>query len=311
MTEHADGRGKLPAFQFYTKDWREDLELQSCSLAAQGLWINAICIAHQARPYGHLVINGKPMTLQQIANAIGTAPRECKKLLDELAAAGVTSLAEDGAIFSRRMVRDQALREVRAAGGKAGAEHGAKGAAHGAKGGRPRKQGGDENPPSDDDGTGGEKPPLNPPPSSPSPSATPVKQGDEPPAAAPAPTARGALALRFKAVGILPEPGHADFQALADSGAQWDEFEPHITRALGTDRPFRYTVAAVIGERNRAAKRGPLPPAPQPTESAYAREQRERAEAFAPSIARRAPAPSPRGDFIEAEVTDVTPRALG
>lgn len=157
---------KRPAFQFYPADWRKDAALQSCSVAAQGLWINALCIAHECEPYGHLTVNGKPMSAAQIGRLVGLSAKECTGLLAELHDAGVVSIADDGAYFSRRMVRDEDLRNRRANGGSEGAEHGAKGAEHGHKGGRPRKdQGGIENPPTDE-ARGDTKPPLKPPPSS-------------------------------------------------------------------------------------------------------------------------------------------------
>lgn len=145
---------KRPAFQFYPADWRKDMALQSCSVAARGLWVDMLCIAHECEPYGHLTVNGKPMTPAQIGRHTGLTERECSKLVAELEEAGVLSRADDGAIFSRRMVRDEEIRQSRAEGGKAGSEHGAKGAEHGKKGGRPRKE------------TGDKKPPLEPPPSS-------------------------------------------------------------------------------------------------------------------------------------------------
>lgn len=145
---------KRPAFQFYPADWRKDAALQSCSLSAQGLWVNMLCIAHECEPYGHLVVNGKPINAAQLARLVGLGATECAKLLAELEDAGVTSKSESGAIFSRRMVRDEELREKRAACGQAGAEHGIKGAEYGAKGGRPRK------------GRGVLEPPKEPPPSS-------------------------------------------------------------------------------------------------------------------------------------------------
>lgn len=110
---------RRPAFQFYPADWRKDAAVQSCSLAAQGLWINLMCIAHECEPYGHLVINGKPMQVAQIARLIGIGTKECDSLLTELHGAGVFSIS-DGVIFSRRMVRDEATRNARAAGGKLG-----------------------------------------------------------------------------------------------------------------------------------------------------------------------------------------------
>ncbi len=145
---------KRPAFQFYPADWRKDAALQSCSLAAQGLWVNIMCIAHECEPYGHLVINGKPMTAAQIARLVGISAKECEQLIAEIIDAGVASRNDDGAIYSRRMVRDEEIRNKRAEGGKAGSEYGHLGAEHGAKGGRPAN------------GRGVSKPPLEPPPSS-------------------------------------------------------------------------------------------------------------------------------------------------
>lgn len=145
---------RRPAFQFYPADWRKDMALQSCSVAARGLWIDMMCIAHECDPYGHLTVNGKPMTAAQIGRHTGLSEREAAKLIAELEAAGVTSRTQEGALFSRRMVRDEDVRSRRADGGKAGSEHGIKGAEHGIKGGRPAT------------GRGVLKPPSEPPPSS-------------------------------------------------------------------------------------------------------------------------------------------------
>jgi len=156
---------KRPAFQFYPADWRKDAALQSCSIAAQGLWINLLCISHECEPYGHMVVNGKPMTNAQISRLVGLSVKECDKLVGELEDSGVASRSDDGVLFSRRMVKDENLRNVRAAGGEGGKEFGVKGAEHGKKGGRPPKVRGENNPPSDD-ARWGSKPPIEPPPSS-------------------------------------------------------------------------------------------------------------------------------------------------
>lgn len=138
---------RRPAFQFYPADWRKDVELQSCSMAAQGLWINAMCLAHECEPYGHLTINGRGMTTAQLGRQVGLSAKEADALLIELFDAGVVRRTADRVYFSRRMVADEALRNARAAGGKAGAEHGIKGAEAGFKGGRPRKDKGGFEPP--------------------------------------------------------------------------------------------------------------------------------------------------------------------
>lgn len=134
---------KRPAFQFYPADWRKDAALQSCSLAAQGLWINLMCIAHECEPYGHLTINGQPMNSAKLARLVGVGAREFEALLDELRDALVCDFTDAGVIFSRRMVRDEEARRQRAEVGRhhglKGAEHGAKGGQYGGQGGRPSK----------------------------------------------------------------------------------------------------------------------------------------------------------------------------
>lgn len=78
-----------------------------CSLAARGLWVELLGYAHEAEPYGHLLVAGKAPTIAQLAALVGSTPREVERLLAELEAADVFSRAPDGVIFSRRMIRDQ------------------------------------------------------------------------------------------------------------------------------------------------------------------------------------------------------------
>lgn len=111
---------KRPAFQFYPADWRKDVALQSCSMAAQGLWINAMCLAHECEPYGHLIINSKAMTPAQLGRQVGLSAKEADALVLELADAGVLDRLPDGTIYSRRMVRDERIRNVRADAGRLG-----------------------------------------------------------------------------------------------------------------------------------------------------------------------------------------------
>lgn len=155
--------GKRPSFQFYPPDWRTDEKLRLCSIAARGLWIDMLCLMHAGEPYGHLcTVPGRPTTPEGLAKQVGESPAAVKRWLAELADNGVYSVTDDGLIYSRRMVRDERLRDLRAAGGVAGAEHGAKGASHGSKGGRPRKSDGGNS----ETERGDKKPPLKPPPSS-------------------------------------------------------------------------------------------------------------------------------------------------
>ena len=150
MSNKEEGRVKRPSFQFYPGDWRKDTALQTCSLAAQGMWINLLCVMHECEPYGHLVVNGEALTNVKAARLVGVSAKEFAKLLAEIEGAGVVSRTAEGVLFSRRMVRDEVVRNARAAGGGEGKEFGALGAEHGAKGGRPVAA------------KGGSKPPLEP-----------------------------------------------------------------------------------------------------------------------------------------------------
>jgi hypothetical protein len=111
---------KRPAFMFYPADWRKDSALQSCSIASRGLWIDLLCIMHECSPYGSLSINGKPMQLPQIARLVGETQETVQALLDELEGAGVFSCDADGTIFSRRLRKDEYIRNIRAEAGKLG-----------------------------------------------------------------------------------------------------------------------------------------------------------------------------------------------
>lgn len=124
-----------PWMKFYPADWRSDPALRLCGLAARGLWIEMLCIMHSATPYGHLLVNGSPVSDAQLAVLAGTLPDQIPALVGELETAGVFSRTGKGVIYSRRMTRD----EKRAALARK----------HGAKGGNPNLCKTTRNPPPD------------------------------------------------------------------------------------------------------------------------------------------------------------------
>lgn len=133
--------------KFWWQDWQGDTALQGCSYAARGLWMEMLCIAHEAEQCGHLLINGKQPTAKRLATATGGTEKEVVKLLAELETEGVFSRAEDGTIYCRRMVRDKASGETFQAWGRTGGNPTLNGKEH-----HPKKT------------KGGLTPPLNPPP---------------------------------------------------------------------------------------------------------------------------------------------------
>lgn len=111
---------KRPAFQFYPADWRKDAALQSCSIAGRGLWHEMLCVMHECIPYGHLAINGVAIDDRAAARLCGVDVPEYRRLFSEIDRAGVPSRTRECVIFSRRMVKDERIRTVRAEAGKQG-----------------------------------------------------------------------------------------------------------------------------------------------------------------------------------------------
>lgn len=140
----------------------------------------------------------------------------------ELERNGVLSIDDDGCVYSRRMVRDEDLRQRRAEGGEKGAGFGHLGADHGKKGGRPRKE------------TGDKKPPLEPPPSSSSSSSS--SEQEEPKGSLPAKTG-------------VPKCPHDEIIALyhemlpANPGIKiWDGARANSLRARWREEPKRQSL---------------------------------------------------------------------
>ena len=108
MSEPKKEEKRLPYLKLFCSDWRGDPRLRMCSLAARGLWIDLITYAHEGEPYGHLTIDGKVPDLPGIAALVARPLKEVKAAIAELEERNVFSRADNGAVFSRRMVRDKA-----------------------------------------------------------------------------------------------------------------------------------------------------------------------------------------------------------
>jgi hypothetical protein len=114
-------QSRRPAFQFYPGDEERETSLRLVSLAAYGLWKRMLNLMHDGLPYGHLTTAaGAEITPAQLARLVGETAIITKRLLAELEEAGVFSRDGNGIIHSRRMVRDEHIRSVRAAAGATG-----------------------------------------------------------------------------------------------------------------------------------------------------------------------------------------------
>lgn len=115
------GRMKLPSLQFYPGDWRKDLGVQSLSYEDRGIWWEMCILMHESEERGKLVLNSSPMTNEQVAKCLGLDNQKFNQTLTTLLSSGVASRdTETGAIFCRRMVRDEKTRKIRTECGKKG-----------------------------------------------------------------------------------------------------------------------------------------------------------------------------------------------
>ncbi|PKR55423.1 hypothetical protein [Thalassospira marina] len=109
-----------PWMKFYPSDWRSDPAVRVCSLAARGLWVEMLCIMHEATPRGYLTIKGHAVTDAQLAALSGATIDEITNLIGELETMGVFSRDGKGCIYSRRILRDEKKSKIAQKNGKKG-----------------------------------------------------------------------------------------------------------------------------------------------------------------------------------------------
>src|SRR5580698_9241899 len=105
---------KLPAIQFYPGDWKKDLGIQALSYHDRGVWFEMLMLMHESERRGVLLLNGQAMTDDMLARVLGLDKQILTTTLTTLLTYGVTSREpETGAFCSRRMMRDEKLRQTR------------------------------------------------------------------------------------------------------------------------------------------------------------------------------------------------------
>ena len=82
--------------------------------------MDMLCFMHEGSPYGHLKVANKVILPANLAQMVGLTLEQVECSLKELRDAGVFDETEEGVIFSRRMIRDENIRNARASGGKLG-----------------------------------------------------------------------------------------------------------------------------------------------------------------------------------------------
>ncbi len=108
---------------FDTRDWLCCPELKVLPADVRGLWIDMLCYMWESPVRGVMVKpNGLLYTQAEIVRMLGTDAQGSSAWLQRLIDAGVCGVREDGAIISRRMVREEDLRQKRAVAGRKGGE---------------------------------------------------------------------------------------------------------------------------------------------------------------------------------------------
>ena len=109
-----------PVDKWFWNDWDNDLGLKACSFAAQGLWMRMLSICARAEPRGHLRIEGRQCTLDDLCAVVGKPVEVVEPLVAELEKWGVFNCTRKGTIYNRRMLRGSKVAKMNAKKGKKG-----------------------------------------------------------------------------------------------------------------------------------------------------------------------------------------------
>jgi hypothetical protein len=110
MAKNKDG--KLPAILFYPGDWWRDPGVRMLNLEERGFWFQLLLVMHECDRRGYLEVNGSPMKSREIGKIMGITRAKTEKILAKILSFGVLSREqENGVFFSRRMVKDESIRQ--------------------------------------------------------------------------------------------------------------------------------------------------------------------------------------------------------
>lgn len=306
---------RRPSFQFYPADWRNNANLQRCSPAARGTWVDVLCVLHDSDAYGLV-----HWPLRELANAAHAPLKLLRELADKRVLKGcdagvcepfvyvprsgrregapvVLVPAQPGPVwYSSRMVRDEYVRTIRGEGTRYGDPP------------KPSPKGGIGDAP---------KPPKGDGPSSSSSSSATQREderatADENPSLdGHAPTDAGMACRVMRAQGMAQtNPGDPRLRALLAQGATLAEFEGLAAEAVHKRKGFAWVLVTLAARREDAAAlhlAAPHARAAAASETAWERGQRERMAQFTGGLVS---AKAPENRLSSGEVFDVTVRAV-
>lgn len=110
----------LPAMPFYFGDWLKCPEVRALDLDVRMVWFEMLGLMWESTERGYLTINGKPVSDSVITKILGILPDVLDRALRQMEEYGVFSRRDDGAIYCRRMIKDEAIRQAKSKAGKQG-----------------------------------------------------------------------------------------------------------------------------------------------------------------------------------------------
>jgi len=119
-SNHNTPKGKIPSFQFYPGDWMKDPSLRSVSVGARGLWIDLLCLLFESKTRHKMDFKTSVDEATLISRMTGVSKKQVIRFLKELEEANVLSRDDNRMIYSRRMKRDEYVRQIRSEAGKLG-----------------------------------------------------------------------------------------------------------------------------------------------------------------------------------------------
>ena len=113
-------KGKAPAFQFYPSDWLTDPSLRLCSWETRGVWMDMLCLMFLSPQPGFLIVGKRSLTKKEVQIMVKLTPKKFEKVWNELLDYNILKVNENGCYFNSRMVKDEALRQIRRENGHKG-----------------------------------------------------------------------------------------------------------------------------------------------------------------------------------------------
>jgi len=114
-------KDKRPSWQFYPGDWKKDPGIRALNFHDRGIWFEMLLLMFESERRGELIINGRPIKDETLGKILGIHLNSLKKTLRNLRDLDICGYDEKkGIYFSRRMIKDEHINQLRRRAGRLG-----------------------------------------------------------------------------------------------------------------------------------------------------------------------------------------------